>query len=186
MRSIDITEDRALLGKLRSGSGEALRPIYEKYKADMFAFALTMCRDRTAAEDVVHDVFVSFAGIARSLKLKTNLKGYLLTSIANRIRNIQKAGSRRAASIGNLDPADLPAHPPAPPTIAPEEAERLQRALAELPDSQREVIILHHLEGLRFRSIAKSQGESINTVQSRYRYGMQKMRTFFGEEGENV
>ncbi len=186
MRIVDIKEDKALLEKLRGGSGDALRPIYEKYKTDMLAFALAMCRDRAAAEDVVHDAFISFAGIARSLELRTNLKGYLLTSIANRIRNIQKAEARCAASIGNLDPADLSAHPPAPPTNAPEEEERLQRALAELPDSQREVVILHHLEGLKFRSIAKSQEESINTIQSRYRYGMQKMRAIFAKGNGNA
>jgi RNA polymerase sigma-70 factor (ECF subfamily) len=82
--------------------------------------------------------------------------------------------------------SDLPAHSPASPTIAVEEKERLLKALAALPESQREVVILHHLEGLKFRSIAKSRGESINTIQSRYRYGMRKMRTFFAEGNENV
>ena len=82
MRIVDIKEDKALLGRLRRGSGDALRPIYEKYKTDMLAVALAMAPDRATAEDVVHDVFVSFAGVARSLELKTNLKGYLLTSIA--------------------------------------------------------------------------------------------------------
>jgi RNA polymerase sigma-70 factor (ECF subfamily) len=62
----------------------------------------------------------------------------------------------------------------------------LQRALAALPDSQRDVVILHLMEGQRFRAIARSQGESINTIQSRYRYGMRKMRAYFTEENENV
>lgn len=186
MRSIDIKEDKVLLEKLRNGSGDALRPLYEKYKTDMLAFALAMCRDRVMAEDVVHDVFVSFAGIVRSLKLKTNLKGYLLTSIANRIRNIQKAAGRLAAPVGDLDPANLQAATPEDPPVAPVTAERLQQALASLPESQREIIILHHLEDLRFRMIAKSQGESINTIQSRYRYGLRKMRDFFAEEDKNA
>jgi len=53
----------------------------EKYKIDMLAVALAISANRATAEDVVHDVFVSFAGIVRTLKLKRNLKGYLLTAI---------------------------------------------------------------------------------------------------------
>jgi RNA polymerase sigma-70 factor, ECF subfamily len=186
MQGLEIKEDRALLEGLRKGHADALKPIYEKYKTDMLAVALAMATDRATAEDVVHDVFVSFAGVARSLKIRRNLKSYLLTSIVNRIRNIHKAGNRRAALIGIAESADLRTALPDQPNIAAKESERLKQALGILPESQRDVVILHLMEGLRFRTIAKSQGKSINTIQSRYRYGMRKMRAFFAEGNENV
>ena len=68
--------------------------------------------------------------------------------------------------------------------MASSEKERIDQALAALPEPQRSVIVLYFLEGLKFRVIAESQGESINTVQSRFRYGMEKMRSFF-REGEH-
>ena len=49
--------------------------------------------------------------------------------------------------------------------------------MAQLPYAQREVVILHVQGGMKFRAIAKSQDVSINTVQSRYRYGMDKLRS---------
>ncbi|MHC4282821.1 MAG: RNA polymerase sigma factor, partial [Planctomycetota bacterium] len=49
-------------------------------------------------------------------------------------------------------------------------------ALAKLPQEQRQVIVLHVLGALRFREIAHQTGESINTVQSRYRYGLRKLQ----------
>lgn len=186
MQGLGIKEDRALLDGLRKGQTDGLRSIYEKYKADMLAVALALAPDRATAEDVVHDVFVSFAGVARSLKIKRNLKSYLLTSIVNRIRNIHKSGNRRVASIANAELADHQIPLKDQPDITAEESERLQGALAALPDSQRDVIILHLMEGLRFRAIAKSQGESINTIQSRYRYGMRRIRAFFAKGNENV
>jgi RNA polymerase sigma-70 factor (ECF subfamily) len=186
MQGSEIKEDRALLERLREGNTDALRPIYEKYKTEMLAVALALAPDRPTAEDVVHDVFVSFAGVARSLKIRENLKSYLLTCIANRVRNIQKAGNRHIVSVGNTESADPRTFLPDQPNITAQESERLLRALATLPESQRDVIILHLLEGLRFRTIAKSQGESINTIQSRYRYGMRKMRAFIAGENENV
>lgn len=51
------------------------------------------------------------------------------------------------------------------------------RALAELPVEQREVITLHLHAEMTFREIALQLGHSINTVQSRYRYGIEKLRT---------
>jgi len=186
MRNVENKEDRLLLERLRKGYADGLKPIYEKYKIDMLAVAIAMAPDRPTAEDVVHDVFISFAGIARYIKIRKNLKSYLLTCIANRIRNIKKVDCHCAASIGNMDSVVrtniLPDHV----LTAAEEGERLQQALAALPDSQKEVILLHHMEGLRFQTIAKSQGESINTIQSRYRYGMRKLRAFFAGGNKNV
>jgi RNA polymerase sigma factor (sigma-70 family) len=186
MQGLEIKGDRALLEGLRKGQADGLRSIYEKYKTDMLAVALTLAPDRATAEDAVHDVFVSFAGVARSLKIRENLRSYLLTSIVNRIRNIHKAGNRHVASIVFAEPADHQVPLADQPNITAGESERLQRALAALPDSQRDVVILHLMEGQRFRAIARSQGESINTIQSRYRYGMRKMRAYFTEENENV
>jgi RNA polymerase sigma factor (sigma-70 family) len=56
--------------------------------------------------------------------------------------------------------------------------------MAELPYQQREVIILHFQGGMRFKAIAKSQDVSINTIQSRYRYGLDKLRSLLNSEVE--
>jgi len=52
------------------------------------------------------------------------------------------------------------------------------QALSGIPDDQREVIVLKAFEGMTFKEIAAMSGESINTVASRYRYGIEKMRSF--------
>lgn len=53
-------EDKLLVFRSRRGSREALARIYEKYKADLLLLAMGLLNDKTAAEDVVHDVFLSF------------------------------------------------------------------------------------------------------------------------------
>ena len=186
MPGTDLQKDKALLKQLRTGSSDALRPIYEKYKPAMLAFALAMCPDKTAAEDVLHDVFVSFAKLAGSLKLKTSLKSYLLTSIANRIRNTRKSAGAHVVTLGDCDPADVRAMNAPELPAETESFRKLREALASLPDAQREVMILHHLEGLKFRVIARAKGASINTIHSRYRYGLRKMRDLLAEGNENA
>jgi len=63
-----------------------------------------------------------------------------------------------------------------------EESERLQDLLARLPYQQREVVVLHLHYGMRFRRMARALGVSINTVQSRYRYGLDKLRSILDSE----
>jgi RNA polymerase sigma-70 factor (ECF subfamily) len=61
--------------------------------------------------------------------------------------------------------------------IGSEESGRLIDLLNRIPYEQREVIVLHLHHGMRFREIARTFDISINTVQSRYRYGLDKLRT---------
>ncbi|MCH8219433.1 MAG: sigma-70 family RNA polymerase sigma factor, partial [Planctomycetes bacterium] len=61
--------------------------------------------------------------------------------------------------------------------VGEEEAGHLQALLGRLPYEQREIIVLHLHQEMRFREIAQALGISINTVQSRYRYGLDKLRS---------
>jgi len=61
-----MLEDRLLLWRLRRGDAEALQHIYERYKNDLLGLAIALSGDRATGEDVVHDVFVTFAGRART------------------------------------------------------------------------------------------------------------------------
>jgi len=59
---------------------------------------------------------------------------------------------------------------------------QLAHAMTQLPYEQREVIILHLQSSMRFRQIAKSKGVSANTIRSRYRYGLDKLRSILNGE----
>jgi RNA polymerase sigma-70 factor (ECF subfamily) len=176
-----MMEDKILIWRLKRGRGEALKSIYEKYKRDMLALACTLLTDRSIAEDVVHDVFVSFAGAAKELDLRSSLKSYLLTSIANRVRSIRA----KKANFKTIEDCESPIEePPTHETaaISKELSEHVHNSMRELPYEQQEVIMLHLYSGLRFREIAKSKGVSINTAQSRYRYGLQKLQAMLDGE----
>jgi RNA polymerase sigma-70 factor (ECF subfamily) len=63
-----------------------------------------------------------------------------------------------------------------------EELRRLSWALGQLPYEQREVLLLHSYSGMKFKTIAQQQKVSINTVQGRYRYAMDKLRSMLNGE----
>ena len=170
-----MIEDKILIWKFNRGSKSAFRCIYEKYKDDLLGLAITLLRDKSIAEDVVHDVFVSFAGTAGAFNLSGTLKGYLSTCAANcaRDRNRLKAGQNVAADF--IEAMDTVSDGPPEYAIDCEQSRRLTGLLSLLPYEQREVIVLHLHQEMRFREIAEALGLSINTVQSRYRYGLEKL-----------
>ncbi len=172
-----MLEDKLLVLKFKRGSADALQRIYEKYKNDLLALAIALSRDRATAEDVLHDVFVSFAQYADKLQLRTSLKSYLSRCIANRVRNLSREKPQRTMQLNQTETIGSDCDGPEQLAITAEQSERIEKAMAELPYQQREVIILHFHGGMRFKAIAKSQDVSINTIQSRYRYGLDKLRS---------
>lgn len=177
-----MLEDKLLVWKYKRGSADALRRIYEKYKNDLLALAIALLRDRTIAEDVLHDVFVSFVQHSEKLQLQTSLKSYLSSCITNRIRNLSRTKSQRNIQLNLIETAGSDCDGPERLAMSAERSERIEKAMAGLPYQQQEVIILHLQSGMRFKAIAESQGVSINTIQSRYRYGLDKLRSLLNSE----
>ena len=180
-----VLEDRLLVWKLRRGSRDALCRIYEKYRDDLLRLATALLNETGTAEDVVHDVFTCFVRSAKQFQLTGSLRGYLATCVANRARNVNRAGRRGHA--GGLEEAGLITcglRRPDQWIIYSEELQQLSNALAQLPYDQREVITLHLQAGMKFREIASLQNVSVKTVQSRCRYGLDKLRTLLNSELE--
>jgi RNA polymerase sigma-70 factor (ECF subfamily) len=177
-----MLEDKLLLLKFKRGSPDALRRIYEKYKDDLLALAIALSNDRAAAEDVLHDVFVSFAQYAEKLRLRSSLKSYLSSCIANRVRNLKRDKPQKTVQLNRAEDLSKDCDKPDRLAMSAELFRRIEQAMAQLPYDQREVIILHLQSGMRFRAIADSQGVSINTIQSRYRYGLDKLRSLLNVE----
>jgi RNA polymerase sigma-70 factor (ECF subfamily) len=177
-----MVEDMLLLWRYRHGSRDALCRIYEKYKNNLLALAVTLSNDVSLGEDVVHDVFVSFAQSAARLELRGNLKSYLSTCVANRVGKLKRIESQRLDSQAETEVARRRSGRPDELAMSDEALCRVGDALAQLPYEQREAILLHLHSGLTFKEIARSQKMSINTVQSRYRYGLQKLRSLLNSE----
>jgi RNA polymerase sigma-70 factor (ECF subfamily) len=178
-----MLEDKLLIRRFNRGDGDALCRIYRKYRDDLLKVAAALLNDFGVAEDVVHDVFVAFAQSVGSFRLKGSLKGYLSICTANRARDKNRA-ARRGSIVGLEQVRQVGADriQPDQSAIRDELAGQLADAMARLPYEQREVIVLHLQSGMRFRQIAKSKGLSANTIRSRYRYGLDKLRSVLNGE----
>ena len=173
-----MLRDIHLVWRFNRGHTDALREIYEQHKQQLVTLATALLVDKSEAEDVVHDVFVGFIRSGGRFRLTGSLCGFLATCVANRARNRNK--SKRKETSGDAAIAEPPAPDNERPDLATMFGEELQcvgGALAELPYEQREVVVLRLCSGLRFRAIAQMQGVSTDTVQGRYRYGLDRLKT---------
>jgi RNA polymerase sigma-70 factor (ECF subfamily) len=169
-------QDRQLIERLRQGDPQALRACYEMYKDTLLTTAACMLGNVSAGKDCLHDVFVQFASNVRKLGIAENLKGYLTTCIANRARDMLRQRARQNWAMDKIaQETEHDTTPPPQPTDS-DQTNKVYRALGEIPDQQREVITLHLHGDMTFKEIARSQKASINTIQSRYRYGLDKLR----------
>jgi RNA polymerase sigma factor (sigma-70 family) len=183
-------EDKLLVLRCKRGSTEALGRIYEKYRTDMLVLAMALLYDASAAEDILHDVLLSFVQTIEKFGLTGSLKGYLLTCVANRARNLNKAQHRQSVELNPAEPVSRGSDEPLQAIICNEQLQQLSSAMAQLQYDQREVIMLHFQVGMTFRTIGRSLGISVNTAKSRYRYGLDKLRSIFdisatGNEAKN-
>jgi RNA polymerase sigma-70 factor (ECF subfamily) len=180
-----MLEDKLLIWKYNRGRKDVLERIYTRYKDDMMTLAIALLYDKGSAEDVVHDVFVKFIRSCGQMRLNQNLKGYLITCIVNAVRNKNKAGQKQGNILAErFENVNEEASRPDIAVMFNEQAQILAQTLAGLSYDQREVLLLRLYSGMKFRAIAKLTNESLSTIQGRYRYGLNKLRSLLNGEVE--
>jgi len=178
-----MLEDKLLIWRFKRGHCDALRQIYDKYKGYLLKLAIILTGDICHSEDVVQDVFVKLAQSYDKISINGNLKNYLITCMMNRIRTIRRDCQRHQGT--QLDQPVIrtsQVNRPDQWAVLNEQVQQLSNAMAQLPLEQREVITLRFEAGLAFPKIAGIQNVSISTVQGRYRYGMEKLRSLLNCE----
>ena len=181
-----MLEDRLLIWQVKRGSKDAFSRIYTKYEDDLLTLAVNLLNDVSAAEDTVHDVFASFAKSVDSFHLTGSLRSYLATCVANLARDrIRKGKREKGVDLNRAAQTASEVSGPVESVLHSEQLQQLAEVMAQLPYEQREVIMLRLHGGMTFKQIGKSQNASINTIKSRYRYGLDKIRMLLNAEIEN-
>jgi len=180
-----MVEDELLKWQFKHGSSDALRRIYEKYQDFLLTVAMSLLNDVNLAEDVLHDVFVSFAESSKEFKIRGSLKYYLMVCVVNRARDRFRRSKRQPLSLEIDDDKIRSDEKEAwEKVISDEQSMILNTAMARLSYEQKEAVTLHLKAGMRFKQIAKLQNVTVSTVQGRYRYGLDKLKSILNGEIE--
>jgi RNA polymerase sigma-70 factor (ECF subfamily) len=148
-------------------TADDVRRLYDQHGAALLVYACSFVVDAALAEDMVHQVFVKL--LQGQTSMPEAPLAYLYRAVRNTALNARRNGLRETA----LD-ADSPLFVHRGGNR--ETALALQAALAELPEEQREVVVMKIWSGMTLEEVAAATGVSLNTAASRYRYALEKLR----------
>ena len=172
-------EDEALMLAWAGGDAAAFEALYRRHRDPLFRFLLGQLRDRPLAEEIYQDVWQRVIAARSGWKPEAAFTTWLYRIAHNRLNDHWRAQRHRppAPLDADLRTAALAA-PDDPEGLAgrDEERERLQRALDELPDEQREAVLLRLQQELSLEEIGRITGVGRETVKSRLRYALDKLR----------
>ncbi len=178
-----MRSDRDLIDLYRTGDEEAFAELYRRHRRPLFVYLLSLVRHRETAEELLQETFLALLSGLDRLDGSLDLRPFLVRTARNRAIDFlrrkrvgERALERRAAEAlfktASGSPPDRPG-----------DAERLSALVLDLPEEQREVILLRIFYGMTFVEIARASGSPEGSVVSRYRYGLEKLRAALARGG---
>lgn len=185
--STELDPDAALMLRVKQGESTAFAELVDKYKQPVMNLAYRMLRDLTEAEDLAQNVFVQVYKSAHRYEVASKFSTWLFTIARNLCLNEIRRRSRHP-----VDSLDAPRceHEDLPPqqfedkkTFSPPDSllhgelkEKIEEALAELPENQRTAILLCRQDELSYEDIAEVLGCSLSATKSLIHRGRETLK----------
>ena len=164
-----LTDDRKVIERVLKGDTEAFNVLVRQWQKPIYNFIVRMISDHDEAMDLCQDCFMKAYRELRTLKDRDRFSSWLYRIAHNACM------SRLRKTYGKtwveLDPDTESVHVPAENRLA------VEKALKQLPEDQREVVILKVFQSLKFDEIAAIQDAPVSTVKSRLYMAFEKLRS---------
>jgi RNA polymerase sigma-70 factor (ECF subfamily) len=180
--------DESLMLRYRDGDVRAFEVLVARHRKPVYNFILRFVRDSAQAEDVTQETFLRLIKGADAYERQAKFTTWLFTIARNLCVDASRRGKhRKAASLdapldgeeGSASLLDLVPDGGAGVDRQAQSRElalRIRNAIEALPDEQREIFLLREVADLQFNEIASVVGCPENTVKSRMRYALEKLR----------
>ncbi len=178
--------DEALLAAIRDRDERAIAVLYDRYGGLAFGLAYRIVGERSAAEDVVQDAFLSVWRRAVSFEAgRGSVRTWLLSIVHHRSIDRLRGVSGRARHDVPIDDFErvLATDDPWGAVEVRVQRDVLQTGMATLPREQRETIQMAYFDGYTQQEIAAAMNVPVGTVKGRLRIGLQKMRSLLAGAG---
>jgi len=160
---------------VRGGAADMLGVLFDRYQGPLFSFYAKLTGDRAASEDLVQEVFVRILKYRRTYKPGTAFRPWIY-KIA---RNAHVDTFRKRNPEVELQPEMDPPAPGKDPGAPHHDEELLHRALLQLPEEKREVLLLSRFQGLPYEEIAEMTGTQVGTLKVRAHRALRDLREIF-------
>lgn len=174
--------------RYQRGDREAFALLVRRHEVRVYNFSLRHVRDERAAEDIAQDAFLRVVRKASEFKHEARFSTWLYTIVRNLcVDHLRRMKHRRHTSLDDSPPGEERPLVDKLPTarvdanverraVSTEVGSKIVAAIESLPEEQREVFLLRELAGMPFADIADLTGVSANTVKSRMRYALDRLK----------
>ena len=176
-----------MIKKIQAGDTEAFDTLVRKYYRSIYQFCYRRLNgDADTAADITQDVFLKLLENIQAVRMLGKFQNYLLTIAVNTCNNYFKKEKPYVdlETLEIVDEADSSLEK----VIRRESQNAVRRAVNELPDYQKEVIILRFYYDLKIKEIATITNASVPTVKSRLQQGLKKLQRYLADfkGGNNI
>ena len=183
-RTFAHLSDEAIVALVARSDEEALAELYDRFGRVAYGLAFRVLRDEKLAEDAVQEGFLgAWRNADRFMPERAKASTWVLTFVHRRAVDLVRREDRRRA-----EPLAEGAQPT--PAVSAEddawlrfERERVQAALRQLPDQQREALELAYYGGFSQSELAERLGQPLGTIKSRMFTGLARLRDLLAEAG---
>lgn len=189
-RGLDLatTTDEDLMLAFAQGDARAFEVLYDRHRASLFRYIHRFVNDTGLAEELYQDVWTRLIDTRMRYRVEARFQTFLYRVAHNRVMD----HFRRKKPDTSVDEPDFP-EPRSRQQDAPDRAVQseavgwaIQQAVAQLPIEQRTAFILQSDSGLSLEQIAEVCGVGRETIKSRLRYAMNKLRQTLEGHYENA
>lgn len=160
----------SLISDISAGDRSALAGLYELCSERVYAYAFSLLKNRSDAEDIMQDLMLEIWRTAPNYQSRGKPMAWLIGIC----KNLCKMRLRKASKTAEKPSEDYLAEL-SDGSMSPETKAVIRLCLNALSDGEREAVILHAVSGLRFREISELSNEPLSTVISRYQRGIKKL-----------
>jgi len=176
--------DAQLMLAYGRGDAKAFEQLYVKYKDPLYRFFLRQCGNRALAEELYQDVWVRVIDARQRYAVKAKFSTWLYRIAHNILTDHYRKPVEEALPEADAVPSSR-ADDPETVLGGQEKLARYQAMLRALPDEQREVFLLKEEAGMSLEYIAATTGENFETIKSRLRYAVGKLKQALAEPEED-
>jgi RNA polymerase sigma-70 factor (ECF subfamily) len=184
----DADSDDALLDAIRRRDEGAIAALYDRYGRLAFGLAYRVVGERNAAEDVVQEAFLSIWRRATSFETtRGSVRTWVLSIVHHRAIDRLRGTSGRTRQDAPIDDFEriLAIDDPWREVSQVIQRETLQKAIATLPDAQRQAVEMAYFDGFTQQEIATKMDVPVGTVKGRLRLAMQRLRALLAGIEDN-
>jgi RNA polymerase sigma-70 factor (ECF subfamily) len=160
---------------IKKGNIELFEQLFKYYYEQLVFFAFRYVKNKQAAEDAVHDVFVNIWNNRDKLDFSLNFKSYLYSSVRNQsLKHIKNSNKNEETSleIVLVPPEDIPDNI----YINKEFEKTINKAISELPARRHEIFCMHRFDNLSYSEIALALNISVKTVENQMSSALKTLR----------